>query len=78
MLGVLGILVRFVVVNRGEFVVDCVANVDQLTDAFWGSKSGTLFLCLFFAVVEDDIPQGLKPPKSCAWIRGPRLKPWRT
>jgi hypothetical protein len=29
LLGVLGILVCFVVVKRGEFVVDCGANMDK-------------------------------------------------
>jgi hypothetical protein len=48
LLGFFGFLVCFMVVNRGEFVVECVAKRGLLTVTFLRSKNGTAFELYFF------------------------------
>jgi hypothetical protein len=47
LLGILEFLWCFVMVNRGEFVVDCVVNVVLLTVTFRGAENRTPFSTLF-------------------------------
>jgi hypothetical protein len=47
LLGIFEFLVCFVMVNRGEFVVDCVANVVFLLSLFHGLKMRQLFQLYF-------------------------------
>jgi hypothetical protein len=48
LLGIFEFLVCFVMVNRGEFVVDCVVNVVSLLSLFRGLKMGQLFELYFW------------------------------
>jgi hypothetical protein len=57
--GVLRILACFVVVHRGEVVVDCVVDRGVLCGAFWGRKT-----CHFFRFIFEGFP---------LWERGSRL-----
>jgi hypothetical protein len=52
LLGFFGILVRFVVVNRGEVVVICVAKVVSKRSLFRGRKIGHSFQLYFSSVFE--------------------------
>jgi hypothetical protein len=47
LLGVFAFLVRFVVVNRGEVVVDCVADVVKKL-SFFGFENWDTFSCFIF------------------------------
>jgi hypothetical protein len=52
LLGFFGILVRFVVVNRGEVVVICVAKVVSRLSLCRGRKIGHSFQLYFSSVFE--------------------------
>jgi hypothetical protein len=51
LLAFLPFLMCFVVVNRGEFVVECVAKRGLLTVTFLRSKNRTAFSSLFFWIL---------------------------
>ena len=57
MLGFFGILVRFVVVNRGEVVVICVAKVVGGRSHFRGRKIGHSFQLYFSSVFETGVAE---------------------
>ena len=65
-------LVCFVVVNRGEFVVDCVVNVVFFRPLFRGLNVGQLFTLYFLT---GQVERSLKKYDCGLRMECPGLKP---